>query len=96
METEKHSKLLEIFINDNTLREKELLALLATICHLFQLGFISDMPIELLQKTIDILKSKCENFVVDHIQYALSILQKILVIKNQEFIHWKEKVSICY
>lgn len=92
VETEKHSKLLEIFINDNTLREKELLALLATICHLFQLGFISDMPIELLQKTIDILKSKCENFVVDHIQYALSILQKILVIKNQEFIHWKEKI----
>lgn len=92
VESENHLILIKTYINEEHLQEKELLALLITICHLFVRGYYIGMPEELLQKTIKIVRSTSDEVVSDHIQYALAILHKILLIKNHEFVSWKEKI----
>ncbi|CAG9861268.1 unnamed protein product [Phyllotreta striolata] len=88
----KHHVLLNVYEKNDDLKDKELVPLLATICHLFQKGLTENMSVELLQKTIRIVKNHDKHTTVDHVLYALSILQKILTSKNQDFLPWKETV----
>lgn len=90
MQAETHKLLIRVFI-ENDLKENEQLALLITICHLFQKGHIVDTAQNILNKTISIIKDS--NNSTEQLKYALSILHKILVQKNQVFVPWKEKVS---
>ncbi|KAG5885731.1 hypothetical protein JTB14_000653 [Gonioctena quinquepunctata] len=87
-----HHKLITTFINDDGLRDNELHGLLATICHLFQKGLITDTSHNLLQKTIGIIKKDVDNKFSDHVQYALAILHKILIQKDPIFLKWKEQI----
>ncbi|XP_074033990.1 engulfment and cell motility protein 2 [Leptinotarsa decemlineata] len=89
VESENHHKLIKTFVNDEELKENELKALLATICHLFQKGFITDTSHNFLQKTIKIIKKDVDNDSRDHVKYALAILHKILIQKDPTFLKWK-------
>ncbi|KAJ8935946.1 hypothetical protein NQ314_012568 [Rhamnusium bicolor] len=88
VKSESHKQLIEVYIN-NPLKTNEELALLITICHLFQKGNITETSQDILTKTISIIKNP-EN-TTDQIKYALSILHKILIHKDSLFIPWKEK-----
>ncbi|XP_057658530.1 engulfment and cell motility protein 1-like [Diorhabda carinulata] len=92
VDNENHSILIKTYVEEEHLEEKELLALLITICHLFLKGYYKDIPEELLEKTINIVRNGSNDLVSDHIQYALAILHKILMIKDPEFIAWKERI----
>ncbi|KAJ8920454.1 hypothetical protein NQ315_005322 [Exocentrus adspersus] len=89
VQSESHKFLINIFI-ENELKENEQLALLITICHLFQKGYITDTSQNILSKTISILKDSSNS--IEQLKYALSILHKILVQKDQVFLPWKQKI----
>ncbi|XP_018580043.1 engulfment and cell motility protein 1 isoform X2 [Anoplophora glabripennis] len=89
VQSETHKYLINVFI-ENQLKENEVLPLLITICHLFQKGHIADTSQNILNKTISIIKDS--NNSIEQLKYALSILHKILVQKNQVFVPWKEKI----
>ncbi|KAJ8954982.1 hypothetical protein NQ318_000413 [Aromia moschata] len=89
VKNESYKKFIDVYIKGQS-KDNELLALLITICHLFQKGCIKDTSQNILKKTISIVKNPGNT--IEHIKYALSILHKILVLREMVFIPWKEEI----
>lgn len=87
--SERDQILVKVFVED-LLASKEQIGLLRTVVHLFSKGYIHDTSLNILDKTLKILRNSDASD--EELRFSLSLLHKMLISSNGKFNTWKERI----